>query len=213
MREELITRAKWVMLEADTYSQNLLEHSYLWLESRPDTLSYFLKFGRVLTKEELEVVAYTGDLNAIGLPDRTPGTLDFKEIIDHYEKLYKQLDAKLDTKKVFSGWFQIDCKPFKHALLNTVCKWGFLFKNHLYNHVLDSVTELEEFIIESDAILTIPVPEDDYDALVGVMGILKKIRDRQYETDEMFKPLWDTIDLLKHYDVEFTEETHIALQV
>lgn len=59
----------------------------------------------------------------------------------------------------------------------------------------------------------ISVEEDNYDALVKVMAVLKKIRDRQNETDDMFKPLWDTIELLKEYDMDFTEETVIALQV
>lgn len=55
--------------------------------------------------------------------------------------------------------------------------------------------------------------EDDYDTLVKVMAVLKQIRDRQAETDEIFTPLWETIELLKTYEVEFTEETYLALQV
>lgn len=76
-----------------------------------------------------------------------------------------------------------------------------------------SISELEEFIIESDAVLSVPVQDDDYEALIKVMAILKKIRDRQFETDEMFTPLWETIELLKTYEVEFTEETYLQLQV
>ena len=77
----------------------------------------------------------------------------------------------------------------------------------------NSISELEEFIIESDGVLLLPVEEGDYDALVRVMAVLKKIRDRQFETDEMFKPLRETIELLKTYEVEFSEETYIQLQV
>lgn len=90
-----------------------------------------------MTKEEQELVAYMGDVNVLGLPDKAPTTVDFKQIIDKYNNLYKELEAKLDTKKVFQYWFQIDCKPFKNALLNTICKWANLFKNHLFNYVLD----------------------------------------------------------------------------
>ncbi|KAK6632535.1 hypothetical protein RUM43_013303 [Polyplax serrata] len=212
MREELIVRTKMVMFDALRYSENFQEYSYLWLDDKQECLSIFLRYGRMLTKEEQEVVAYMGDVTALGLPDKPPVTNDFKQIIDKYNNLYKELDAKLDTKKIFQYWFQVDCKPFKNALLNTICKWANLFKNHLYNYVLDSISELEEFIIESDAVLSVPVQDDDYEALIKVMAILKKIRDRQFETDEMFTPLWETIELLKTYEVEFTEETYLQLQ-
>lgn len=82
-----------------------------------------------------------------------------------------------------------------------------------YFVLFHSISELEEFIVESDGILGLQVKEDDYNALVRVMGILKRIRDRMLETDEMFKPLWETIELLKTYEVEFTEDTYIQLQV
>lgn len=68
-------------------------------------------------------------------------------------------------------------------------------------------------IHESDAVLAVPVPEGDYDTLVRVMAVLYEIRERADTTDDMFEPLWQTIELLKICDVEFPEETHIALQV
>lgn len=107
------------------------------LISIPKDCTFLHRFGRPLTKEETEMLTFTGDLAMLGIPDRSPQASDFKGVIDHYDALYKRLDAKLETKRIFHHWFQVDCKPFKHALLNTVCKWGFLYKNHLYNHVLD----------------------------------------------------------------------------
>lgn len=37
--------------------------------------------------------------------------------------------------KTFCSWFQVDLNPFKQALVNTVCKWGAMFKEHLINNV------------------------------------------------------------------------------
>ena len=45
------------------------------------------------------------------------------------------------------------------------------------------------------------------------MGHLLNVRDRTALTDEMFEPLKQTIDLLKSYDHEMSEEVHQQLQV
>lgn len=55
--------------------------------------------------------------------------------IDSYERLYEEV-SKCENTKVFSGWLQCDCRPFKQALLNAIKRWGFMFKRHLSNHVL-----------------------------------------------------------------------------
>lgn len=43
----------------------------------------------------------------------------------------------MENEKVFDTWFKVNVRPFKQALLNTVCKWGNLFKKHLVNHVIN----------------------------------------------------------------------------
>lgn len=54
--------------------------------------------------------------------------------IDSYEKLYEEV-SKCEDTKVFNGWLQCDCRPFKQALLNTIKRWGLMFKRHLSSHV------------------------------------------------------------------------------
>lgn len=54
--------------------------------------------------------------------------------IDSYEKLYDEV-SRCENTKVFSGWLQCDCRPFKQALLNTIKRWSFMFKRHLSDHV------------------------------------------------------------------------------
>lgn len=58
----------------------------------------------------------------------------FQFQIDYYESLYAKLE-KMENEKIFDTWFKVDVRPFKQALLNTVCKWGNLFKQHLMDHV------------------------------------------------------------------------------
>jgi dynein heavy chain len=57
------------------------------------------------------------------------------------------------------------------------------------------------------------VQEGDYLGLLQVMGFLYHVRERQVTTDEMFDPIKETMDMLKAYDVEFSEETYLKLQV
>ena len=54
--------------------------------------------------------------------------------IDTYEKIYAEVE-EIDGVKCFDGWFRIDAKPFKQALLNIVKRWSFMFKQHLIDHV------------------------------------------------------------------------------
>ena len=78
---------------------------------------------------------------------------------------------------------------------------------------ITSLQELEDFIIEADKSLLTPVQEGDYAGLLKVMGYLYQVRERTLKTDEMFEPLKGIMDMLKAYDVEFSEETYLQFQV
>lgn len=54
--------------------------------------------------------------------------------IDTYEKIYEE-DEFIDPTQIFEGWFRINAKPFKQALLNTIKRWSYMFKQHLIDHV------------------------------------------------------------------------------
>lgn len=99
-------------------------------------------------------------------------------------------------------------KNFKQNLLNQVCKWSNLFKQYLLDQVVNRLQELEDFIIEGTNVLQFEVTKEDFDTLLSVMSILSKIRDRSLETDRMFDPLKDTVDLLKQYNVDFDDNVY-----
>ena len=69
------------------------------------------------------------------------------------------------------------------------------------------------FIKSADFGLTKPVEEGDYDGLVECMGHLMAVKERVATTDAMFEPLKHSIELLKAYEQELSEETHTLLQV
>ena len=75
-----------------------------------------------------------------------------------------------------------------------------------------SLADLAVFIKETKAGLGVDIQEGDYDGLVEVMGHLLAVKDRQATTDVMFEPLKQTIDLLKTYEQEMSDEVHQRLQ-
>lgn len=107
----------------------------------------------------------------------------------------------------------MDVRPFRQALLNTVRKWGNMYKEHLVCNVTSSLSDLASFIREADEGLLQVVAEGDYKSLVSVMGYLMNVKDRAVTTDDMFGPLTETIELLKFYDMDIPEEVNVLLKV
>lgn len=206
MIKEVLKRIEEGIEKAIQYGLEFEKYSYLWLDSRDSFLEQFLTYGRILKPEEIELLNI--DENAV--KKTPPQTAQFKEQLDNYEQLYKTIEA-IELEWIANGWLRIDVKPLRQALLNLVCKWSLLFKNHLVEHVKKAIKDLEDFCVECDDILSdIPV-EGDYRGLLKVMEYLFKIKDRQYDTDNMFQPLLEIIELLKSYGVEFPEEIHVQL--
>ncbi|KAK4884824.1 hypothetical protein RN001_001095 [Aquatica leii] len=204
----LLTRVKNALDAAEEYLTNFDDYTYLWTDDRQEYLNQFLLYGRQLTVEELEMLATE---NNPGIKRTPPTTMQFKETIDMYQNLYKSIQL-LETEKVISGWLRIDARPLRQAILNTVCKWSNMFKKHLYDYVINSLDELDQFCQEAIAAMQVTLTEDDYEGLITVMGYLIKIRDRQAATDVMFEPIKEMMALLKEYGMEFAEEVYVKLQ-
>ncbi|XP_067673689.1 dynein beta chain, ciliary-like [Haliotis asinina] len=205
MRSELMDRVQNIMNKACEYRNSFDNYAYLWVDDRNEFMRQFLLYNHVLTTEELEAHADEG------VPECPPTLDQFKEQIDTYEKIYEEAEH-IEGMTIFESWFRVDAKPFKQALLNIIKRWSFMFKQHLIDHVTNSLNELSDFIKVTDTGLNTPVEEGDYNGLVNVMGHLFAVRERQSSTDEMFEPLKHTIELLKTYEQEMPEEVHVQLQ-
>lgn len=208
LHDELVNRVASAMDVAQDYTVNFEDYAYLWMDDRQEFLRQFLLYSRLLTPEELDALK---DETGPGIKECRPTTPQFREQIDFYEELYKKVE-EIEMEKVIAGWLRIDVKRLRQAILNTVCKWGNMFKQHLFDHVISGLDELETFIVDAIAGMQVELKEDDYEGLLKVMGYLFKIRDRQLATDVMFDPLKEIMELLKEYGVEFSEEVHIQLQ-
>uniref|UniRef100_A0A674HTA8 Dynein axonemal heavy chain 17 n=1 Tax=Taeniopygia guttata TaxID=59729 RepID=A0A674HTA8_TAEGU len=131
--------------------------------------------------------------------------------IDVLEALHEEV-LEFEETRLFGGWLQSDCRPFKKALLCAIKGHSLVLRQYLAHHVTSSLQELQNFIKESTAGLSKPLEEGDYEGLVAVMGHLAKVRERQEMTDGMFEPLKETVALLKTYGDKMPEEIHLLLQ-
>ncbi|GAB1297122.1 Dynein axonemal heavy chain 17 [Apodemus speciosus] len=205
MREEVSSLVIGALKVAEEYQDSFERYSYLWVDDLQEFMKNFLIFGHAPTPEELDTK--TDDT----IPKTPPSLAQFQQQIDSYERLYEEV-SRCENTKVFHGWLQCDCRPFKQALLNTIKRWSFLFKRYLSNHVINSLADLESFMTVTRTGLKKPLKEGDYDGLVEVMGHLMKVKERQVATDSMFEPLKQTIELLKSYGEEMPEEIYLKLQ-
>ena len=199
-KEEIANCVSLVVDQASKYCSMFDGYTYLWVDDREEFLRLFLLYGHVPTPEEIEAAGEAG------VPKTPPTLVQFKGQVDKYEKLHGEVEMFEDTK-VFDLWFRIDARPFKQAVLNTVKRWSLMFKQHLLNHVSHSLNDLASFVKVTIAGLSVTVPEGDYKALVEVMGHLFAVKGRQEETDTMFEPLKQTIELLKSYGQALPEDT------
>ncbi|KAK6478238.1 dynein heavy chain 17 [Huso huso] len=205
MRDNVMGHVVNAMRQAQEYQANFDQYSYLWVDDRDEFMQQFLMYGHVITPEEIE--AHGED----HVP-KCPPTLEmFKNEIDLYEKLYEEV-SRFENCRVFSGWLQVDCKPFKHALLNVIKRWSLMFKKCLIDQVTNGLSDLQAFIETTKASIIKTVSEGDYYGLVEVMGLLKKVKERQLVTDQMFEPLKESIELLRSYGEEMPDEVHTQLQ-
>ncbi|KAI2663319.1 Dynein axonemal heavy chain 11 [Labeo rohita] len=198
-------RARVAIAKVKDFQHSFDSYRYLWTGDRVEFMRQFLLYGHALSAEEVELYA------DYELPKNPPKLQNFREQISEFEDLYKKV-CMLEEKRVFCGWFQVDIKPFKISLMNIIKKWSWMFKEHLLNHVIASVQELGSFVENTEIGLAKTVTDGDYGKLVDIMGHLMAIRDRQLSTEQHFKPLKATSNLLKTYNQQLPEHVYILLE-
>ena len=128
-------RVQNIMNKAMEYRSLLDNYAYLWVDDRNEFMRQFLLYNHVLTTEEIEAHAEEGVLG-------NPPTLNqFKDQIDSYEKINDEVQEFKPTT-LFDTWFRVDARPFQQALPNTIKKWSLMFKQHLIDHVTNSLNDL-----------------------------------------------------------------------
>eukprot|EP00049_Salpingoeca_infusionum_P001275 m.46981 g.46981 ORF g.46981 m.46981 type:complete len:4526 (+) comp10948_c0_seq2:170-13747(+) len=204
LNDELVSKVHRVSDQCLELEQQLCaKYEHLWTDDMDEYLKTFLKYGRIVTQEELDLAVE----NEEPIEEVAPTLEQYKEMIDKFNAIADEVDG-LDVHVVFDTWLTLDCSAFKYELYNTVKKWSFLFLEHLQNHVSSSLTDLDAFIKKATGGLGAEITEGDYDALVQTMGYLNNVTSRTAATDAMFQPLSETVKLLASYDVEVDLAVH-----
>ncbi|XP_061150392.1 dynein axonemal heavy chain 11 [Syngnathus typhle] len=201
----LRARAHAAISKVREYEASFNSYRYLWTDDRSEFMSQFLLYGHVLTTEEAELYA------DYELKKNPPTLENFKEQINLFESLHEQV-SKMEDRRVFCNWLQLDIRPFKHTLMNIIKRWSWMFKEHLLNHVNQSVKELSSFVHNTAHGLSNKVSDGDYAGLVDIMGHLMAMRDRQISNEQDFKPLKSTAELLKTYGQQLPESVYTQLE-
>ncbi|CAG5911397.1 unnamed protein product [Menidia menidia] len=204
MRNQLMERVLSAMAACCDFRNSLERYSYLYVDNRKEFMRRFLLSGHISTNPDFE-----DDIDKRN-PESQPTLDDFRAQVDIYEKLHEEVQS-LEVVHVFHGWMRVDGRSMKRALLNIIKKWSLMFKQHLIDLVTNSLSDLENFVIRTEAGIGQQVEEGDYSGLVQVIGHLLAIKERQNTTDTMFEPLKQTIALLKEYDQDLPEVVHKQL--
>ncbi|XP_032831905.2 dynein axonemal heavy chain 9 isoform X1 [Petromyzon marinus] len=216
MRDELMRRVRTAAGRCLEYRATLATYAHLWADDRHEYLRQFLLYGHALTPEEVEILAtaHTADDDeghVAGVMEQPPTLAQFREQVDGYERLHEEA-SRLEPSTTVEGWLRVDARPFKASLLNVIKRWSLMFKQHLVDHVTNSLLGLEQFVQEKEEGLGQKIKEGNYHGLVDVMGHLMAVKERQASTDAMFEPLKETIELLKSYDQELPDDVYRQLE-
>lgn len=131
------------------FNKNLLQnydrYSWLWTEDRLEYLVYFLRFGRVLSNEEkIRIAQAEPDETFEDIPEKKPSLIAFQDELDRFIEIYNEIDA-FNEVVIFEKWLRINTKPVKYGILNAICEWSNILKNHLIDHIKQRLV-LKKFI-------------------------------------------------------------------
>lgn len=202
MQMDIMGVSRDAIREAISFGKKFDKYKFLWKDDKSSQLDAFLKYGRLLSSDELAKIE-EGEVIS-DLPEKSPNLEAFRDVIDFYVKIYNEID-KYETAQIFNNWLRVNLKKLKHSLMNIVRKWSHLFKKYLEEKVMNDLKELEDFIIDSTEKLNQEATNEDAPTLLSILKTISQINERSEQTDKMFDPLREIVDMLKSYDVEFED--------
>lgn len=200
MHMDITSLTRETIKEAKKFAYTFEKYNFLWRVDKKTHLQNFLRYGRIPSQDEIEQI----EEGTLELRERKPELEGFKNVIDFYGELYEEIN-KNDTIHIFDSWLRVNMKGLKYSMLNEVCKWSFLYKQFLKEKVINDLKELEIFIINSTESLNQEATNEDSVTLLKILKTIGSINEREHQTDSMFEPLKEIVDLLSSYDMSFDD--------
>lgn len=168
--------------QCEAFRQCFVEYSYLWTTDISEAFQQFLKDEKN---------------DAPTAVDSDPSLAAFDAQIAKYRQLQDEIHELPSSKTI--AFLRIDAKPVRNALSTCLSKWIHSFQDYLLNKVISRVTNLSEFISDTETALDTDVK--DQDSMLQVMGHLRDVRKRTDSSEAMFEPLKNTVSLLSRHGV------------
>jgi dynein heavy chain, axonemal len=168
----------------ERYKKRYNKFSYLWEQDRDKVFASFLQVA-VLRTSDSGIVFYDLD--------------KFDEEITKYKNVLGQVMEQETTTEI--AWLRVLANPIQRQLVDKINKWKWKFTSHLYDDIVDKLSNLFSFMETATKGLQKKVEDGDKESLMSVMKHIGAIRKRRDDIGELFGPLKSTIDLLKNHGV------------
>lgn len=201
----------------EEFKAQFQKFDYLWKKDLSTSLKEFL--------------AENGTTLADGTKD-DPGLPKFEEQIAKYKSVAAEVNSL--PSQITMGWVKINAKPLRTALATWSSKWVYLFTHYLQEKVVNSISELYNFMDNSNTTLDLKVlgevaeeesehageeeeeeetpekkaqeNEEKRKALFNIMSCMRDIRKRTERTEAMFEPLKDTVAVLQGFGIQLGDQ-------
>jgi dynein heavy chain, axonemal len=163
------------------------QFSYLWLTDLTEHFETFLADAQITSPNGQQLL----DLEK------------FSAAICKYEAIRDQLNQFQSPMDV--GWLRINTQPIKSQLMTWTSKWIDLFMKHLKKTINEKLTSLDKFMTAVSVGLDVEVDPDRVkgkDSLMRVMEDIRDVRKAIDTTQEIFKPLQESLNILKAHGTD-----------
>jgi dynein heavy chain len=161
--------------------------SYLWLTNLQEFFINFLEDAQITTPSGQKLI----DLDKFAIA------------ITKYEAVRDTIQQFPSPQDV--GWLRINAQPLKSQLITWTSKWIDLFMKHLKKTVNEKLSELDKFMKKVSIGLDLdvdPIKPEFKTSLTLVMEDIRDVRKANDFTQEIFKPLQESLNILKAHGTD-----------
>lgn len=161
--------------------------SYLWLTNLQEFFINFLEDAQITTPSGQKLI----DLDKFAIA------------ITKYEAVRDTIQQFPSPQDV--GWLRINAQPLKSQLITWTSKWIDLFMKHLKKTVNEKLSDLDKFMKKVSVGLDLevdPIKPEFKTSLTSVMEDIRDVRKANDFTQEIFKPLQESLNILKAHGTD-----------
>ena len=168
----------------EKYKKRYNKFEHLWKLDRDVIFAKFLEVA-VLRTSVSGIIFYDLD--------------KFDDEITKYGRVLGEVMEQETTTEI--AWLRVLANPIQRQLVDKINKWKWKFTSHLYDDIVEKLSNLSTFMETAIKGLQQEVADGDKEALMAVMKHIGAIRKRRDDIGELFEPLKATIQLLKTHNV------------